>query len=145
MSFDEFMEGLFQHGTTPTPSVTPRPHSTPRLREKLRLTLEDRALSQTPSFMSSGLTLLSQLNEENSGYASADAIIELWEKNGILHGTQILEYLQFDANTKINLNDLSYAMEQELKTTEEDNATYQAAITSYQIELLHLKVIEIHD
>ena len=133
---------MFQHGSI-TPSVTPQPHSTPRQRDKLRISSlqmePDRSSNQTPSFGSSGVTLLSQLNEDGSGYATPESIIEMWEKHGVTHGTQILEYLQFDCGTKINLSDLSYALNQELKATEEDNATYQAALVSYQAELRHLK------
>ena len=35
--------------------------------------------------------------------------------------------------------DLSYALEQEMRSVEEDNATYQAAIASYEYELRFLK------
>ena len=130
---------MFQHGST-TP--TPRPLSASRQREKLRLSSfqmdPDRTTSQTPS---SGISLLSQLDEDDSGYASPDSIIEMWEKQGVPHGAQILEYLQFDTGNKINLDDLSYALNQELKATEEDNATYQAALASYQCQLKYLKTI----
>ena len=98
----------------------------------------DRTTSQTPS---SRISLLSQLDEDDSGYASPESIIEMWEKQGVPHGVQILEYLQFDTGNKINLDDLSYALNQELKATEEDNATYQAALASYQCELEYLKTI----
>ena len=134
-----FVQGLFQHGST-TP--TPRPFSASRQREKLRLSSfqmdPDRTTSQTPS---SGISLLSQLDEDHSGYVSPESIIELWEKQGVPHGAQILQYLQFDIGNKINLDDLSYALNQELKATEEDNATYQAALVSYQCELNYLKTI----
>ena len=134
-----FIQGLFQHGST-TP--TPRPLSASRQREKLRLSSfqmdPDRATSKTPS---SGISLLSQLDEEDSGYASPEAVIEMWEKQGVPHGAQILQYLQFDIRNKINLDDLSFALNQELKATEEDNATYQAALASYQCELKYLKTI----
>lgn len=53
--------------------------------------------------------------------------------------TCFIQYLQFDLNTKVNLADLTFAMEQELRGIEHDNATYQAAIMSYQQELRHLK------
>ena len=134
-----FVQGLFQHGSA-TP--TPRPLSASRQREKLRLSSfqmdPDRTTSQTPS---SGISLLSQLDEDHSGYVSPESIIELWEKQGVPHGAQILQYLQFDIGNKINIDDLSYALNQELKVTEEDNATYQAALASYQCELKYLKTI----
>ena len=137
-----FLQGLFQHGSA-TPIVTPRPHSTPHQRDKLRLSSfqmdQKISCSQTPSFTPSAITLLSILNKDGSGYATPESIIEIWEKHGVTYGAQILEYLQFDAGTKINLSDLSYALDQELKANEEDNATYQAAVVSYQVELRHLK------
>ena len=41
--------------------------------------------------------------------------------------------------SKICLADLSYVLEQELRQTEEDNATYQAALLSYTMELKYVK------
>ncbi len=52
-----------------------------------------------------------------------------------------LQYLQFDLNSKINLGELSYALEQELRLEEEDNACFQAAIASYQQELKYVKYV----
>ena len=47
----------------------------------------------------------------------------------------LLQYLQFDVGSKVSLADLSYALEQEMRTVEEDNATYQAALASVECEL----------
>lgn len=44
-------------------------------------------------------------------------------------------------NTKINLADLSYVLEQELHSVEEDNATYQAAIATYEHEQHYVKYV----
>ena len=44
-------------------------------------------------------------------------------------------------NTKINLADLSYVLEQELHSIEENNATYQAAIATYEHTLHYVKYV----
>ena len=51
------------------------------------------------------------------------------------------QFLQFDARAKLNLADLSYALEQELRGVEEDNACHQAALATYEHELRHLKSV----
>lgn len=51
------------------------------------------------------------------------------------------QYLQFDLNTKVNLGELSAALEQEVRSVEDDNATYQAALASFLMEVRHLKSV----
>ena len=50
-----------------------------------------------------------------------------------------LQYLQFETALKVNLAELSYLLEQELRTVDVDNAVYQAAVATYDFELRHLK------
>ena len=49
----------------------------------------------------------------------------------------MLQYLQFDAGIKVSLAELSYALEQELRGVEDDNATYHAALSSLETEIKH--------
>ena len=50
-----------------------------------------------------------------------------------------LQYLQFDTQRKVSLTELSYALEQELHSMEEDNAAYQAALATYEHEAKYLR------
>ncbi|KAK3610897.1 hypothetical protein CHS0354_017499 [Potamilus streckersoni] len=95
----------------------------------------------TPSLVPGSGTsgLFSLLDPEHTGFAKPDAIIDLWEKYNIHHGTDVLLALGIDLNTKVNLADLSYALEQELLNAEEQSLVYQASLASYQQELRHLK------
>ena len=47
--------------------------------------------------------------------------------------------LEFELNTKVSLGELTYALEQELYSVEEQNAIYQAAIATYQKEVQFLR------
>ncbi|KAL3873034.1 hypothetical protein ACJMK2_036196 [Sinanodonta woodiana] len=95
----------------------------------------------TPSLIpGSGMSgLFSLLDPEHTGFAKPEAIIDLWEKYNIHNGTDVLLALGIDLNTKVNLADLSYALEQELLNAEEQSLVYQVALASYQQELRHLK------
>lgn len=55
------------------------------------------------------------------------------------NGTDILVALGLDLNTKVNLSELSSALEQELLNLEDQSIVYQAATVSYQQEIRHLK------
>ena len=66
VSFQEFLHGLFQHGSPATPSTPGRSLSTPRSKLRMAVAGDDRI--QTPSFFSTGSGLFSVLDTENSGY-----------------------------------------------------------------------------
>ena len=51
----------------------------------------------------------------------------------------VLQYLEIDLHNKVNLADLSYALEHEMRTVEEESATYWAGFASCQQELQYLK------
>ncbi|CAH1791982.1 unnamed protein product [Owenia fusiformis] len=142
VSFHEFLHGLFQHGGPTMPSTPVRPLSStrkPKVSLQMSMNLDER--TQTPSILSvgEGAGIFSSLDPELTGYAKPDAIIDLWENLGIPNGAEILQALEFDLTLKVNLQELSYVLEQELLQVDEQNAIYQAAMATYQNELKYLK------
>ncbi|XP_056021041.1 ninein-like protein isoform X3 [Ostrea edulis] len=148
ISFEDFVGGVFQHNNggasqsrsrvgTPR-SLTPRTHSAQKKFRVLAAGAEERT---TPSLISgSGSSgLFTVLDDEHTGFAMPDGIIDLWEKYNITNGADILLALGFDLVTRINLADLSYHLEQEMLAADEENAIYQAAFASCQQEIIHLK------
>lgn len=51
----------------------------------------------------------------------------------------IFQALGFDLTTKVNLSELSQALEQEMLNAEDQTMIYHAATASYQQEIRHLK------
>lgn len=150
ISFDDFVGGVFQHNSggassgqsrsrvgTPR-SLTPRAHSA---QKKFRASTQGAEERTTPSLISgSGSSgLFTVLDDEHTGFAMPDSIIDLWEKYNVTNGADIILALGFDLVTRINLCDLSYLLEQEMMAADEENAIFQAAFASYQQEIIHLK------
>ncbi|XP_052701770.1 ninein-like protein isoform X6 [Crassostrea angulata] len=150
ISFDDFVGGVFQHNSggassgqsrsrvgTPR-SLTPRAHSA---QKKFRASAQGAEERTTPSLISgSGSSgLFTVLDDEHTGFAMPDSIIDLWEKYNVTNGADIILALGFDLVTRINLCDLSYLLEQEMMAADEENAIFQAAFASYQQEIIHLK------
>ncbi|XP_078313174.1 uncharacterized protein LOC111128949 isoform X3 [Crassostrea virginica] len=149
ISFEDFVGGVFQHnngGASSQPrsrvgtprSVTPRTHSA---QKKFRASTQGAEERSTPSLISgSGASgLFTVLDDEHTGFAMPESIIDLWEKYNITNGADILLALGFDLVTRINLCDLSYLLEQEIMAADEENAIFQAAFASYQQEIIQIK------
>ncbi|XP_033734383.1 ninein-like protein isoform X3 [Pecten maximus] len=145
VSFNEFLHGL-QHSAPacpPTPrslgTPTPRTHSAQKkIKVMASATAEERL---TPSIvLGTGVSgIFTTLDPTNTGFAMPDNIIDLWEKYNVTNGADILLALGFDLNTKVSLSELSSYLEQELINSDDQNAVYQAALSSYQQEIRHLK------
>ncbi|XP_060081776.1 ninein-like protein [Ylistrum balloti] len=145
VSFDEFLQGL-QHSAPacpPTPrslgTPTPRTHSAQKkIKVMASASAEERL---TPSIvLGTGVSgIFTTLDPTNTGFAMPDNIIDLWEKYNVTNGADILLALGFDLNTKVSLSELSSYLEQELINSDDQNAVYQAALSSYQQEIRHLK------
>lgn len=145
VSFNEFLHGL-QHSAPacpPTPrslgTPTPRTHSAQKkIKVMASASAEERL---TPSIvLGTGVSgIFTTLDPSNTGFAMPDNIIDLWEKYNVTNGADILLALGFDLNTKISLSELSSYLEQELINCDDQNAVYQAALSSYQQEIRHLK------
>ncbi|XP_064624042.1 ninein-like protein isoform X26 [Lineus longissimus] len=141
VSFDEFMNGLFQHGpahsTTPTraASTPPRPISSQK-KPRLHTSFDG---ASTPAAVTAGSGLFSQIDPEGSGYARPDRVVDYWDRLGLHEGSAILRHLDFDLHSKLNLSELSFALDQELSHADPGNASYQAAVLSYQHEMKYVK------
>ncbi|XP_052276394.1 ninein-like protein isoform X3 [Dreissena polymorpha] len=152
VSFKEFQEELFQHNT-PSSNHTP-PTNTSQLPPRSKGTTPTRSTSAqkklkfpgseerlTPSsVLGTGKTgLFSEIDPERTGFAKPEDITDWWEKNNVSSPADVLVELGFDLENKVNLSELTAALEQELLNVEDQSAVYQAATASYQQEMRHLK------
>ncbi|XP_078090073.1 ninein isoform X2 [Mustelus asterias] len=135
MRLEDFLYGIFKK-STPSSSSTPyrqlkRHHSQQPFDESGRRTA-------TPSAMTStiGLRLFSCL-DDGTGYTSADQILDTWQDEGIENGFEILKTLDFALYGKVNLTELTLALENELLITK--NGIHQAVLASFKNEIRHLK------
>ncbi|KAG7466178.1 hypothetical protein MATL_G00161930 [Megalops atlanticus] len=136
MSVQEFMSWVVEHCKPPTPSAsTPyrqlkRHHSTQPFDETGRRIA-------TPSAMTStiGLRLFSDL-DDGTGFTPVEYLLDAWLDDGIENSPEILQALDFNLNGKVNLSELTVALENELLITK--NGIYQAALASFKAEIRHL-------
>ncbi|XP_071079428.1 ninein-like protein isoform X2 [Haliotis cracherodii] len=155
VSFEELLKSFSQssRARSLTPSPRPsrsiqrsqRPVSTPTIRSlsaqrKLRLGSTPAERSVTPVVLTSGEVtgLFTALDPWHSGFAQPEDVIDLWEKHNIMNGADILTALDFDHDTKLNLSELSYALEQALANENLDAVSHAALVTCQQ-ELRHLR------
>ncbi|GCB69354.1 hypothetical protein scyTo_0005459 [Scyliorhinus torazame] len=132
VSLSEFLLGLFRHG--PVTSFPSTPYKQKYRRALYQTFHENRWRTSTPSFMSKtmGAQLFSGL-DDGTGYASPEQIIDMWQEDGIKNGQEILETLDFDVEEKVNLADLTKALENELLASK--NGIHQAALACYKNEI----------
>ncbi|GCB70789.1 hypothetical protein scyTo_0008676 [Scyliorhinus torazame] len=135
MRLEDFLYGIFKK-SVPSSGSTPyrqlkRHHSQQPFDESGRRTA-------TPSAMTStiGLRLFSCL-DDGTGYTSADQVLDTWQDEGIENGLEILKTLEFALYGKVNLTELTLALENELLITK--NGIHQAALASFKNEIRHLK------
>ncbi|XP_067847740.1 ninein isoform X2 [Heptranchias perlo] len=134
MRLEDFFYGIFKK-SAPSSASTPyrqlkRYHSQQPFDESGRRTA-------TPSAMTStiGLRLFSCL-DDGTGYTSADQILDTWQNEGIENGLEILKTLDFALYGKVNLTELTLALENELLITK--NGIHQAVLASFKNEIRHL-------
>ncbi|XP_037011177.2 ninein-like protein isoform X2 [Artibeus jamaicensis] len=134
VSLEEFQLGLFNHGPTSfLESSTP---------VKLRKFWSDYQVlkeggchtSTTSSLMSmcSGLHLFCSI-DNGTGFAFPEQLIALWAQEGIQNGKEVLQSLDFSVDEKVNLLELTWALENELMMIR--GATQQVALSCYRQEL----------
>uniref|UniRef100_A0A8C9I8V7 Ninein-like protein n=1 Tax=Piliocolobus tephrosceles TaxID=591936 RepID=A0A8C9I8V7_9PRIM len=80
----------------------------------------------------SSLRLFSSI-DDGSGFASPDQVLAMWTQEGIQNGREILQSLDFSVDEKVNLLELTWALDNELMTV--DSAVQQAALACYHQEL----------
>ncbi|VCX37629.1 unnamed protein product [Gulo gulo] len=134
VSLEEFQLGLFNHGPTSIPeSSTP---VKPSMSWSHYQVLEEGGCptATTSSLVSvcSGLRLLCSI-DDGTGFAVPEQLIALWAQEGIPNGREILQSLDFSVDEKVNLLELTWALENELMMV--GGATQQAALACYRQEL----------
>ncbi|XP_065491518.1 ninein [Caloenas nicobarica] len=136
MSIEDFFYGLFRNGKSLTPSA-----STPYRQLKRHLSMqsfdESGRRTTTPSAMPStlGFCLFSSL-DDGMGYGCVEGVLDCWHQEGIENSQDILKALDFSLDGKVNLSELTLALENELLITK--NGVHQAALASFKTEIRHL-------
>ncbi|KAM3871073.1 uncharacterized protein nin [Diretmus argenteus] len=134
MNVQEFVFRVVNHSKPPTPSAsTPyrqlkRHHSTQPFDEGGR-----RIASTMTSTI--GMRLFSTL-DDGSGYTPVEYILDAWMEEGVENSTEILQALDFSLDGKLNLSELTVALENELLVTK--NGIHQAALASFKAEIRYL-------
>ncbi|XP_047395931.1 ninein-like protein isoform X2 [Sciurus carolinensis] len=80
----------------------------------------------------SGLRFFSSV-DDGSGFAFPEQVIATWAREGIQNGREILQSLDFSMDEKVNLLELTWALDNELLTV--DGVVQQAALACYRQEL----------
>ncbi|GCC31197.1 hypothetical protein chiPu_0009654 [Chiloscyllium punctatum] len=130
VSRNEFLLGLFRHGSAVSVPSTPC-----KQRHRLHQNSKaNRCRTATPSLISNtvGLQLFSGL-DDGTGYAAPGQIISMWQEDGIKNSQEILKILDFDVEQKVNLAELTKALDNELLTSK--NGIHQAAFSCYRNEI----------
>nr|XP_055026353.1 ninein isoform X3 [Misgurnus anguillicaudatus] len=133
MDVQEFVSYIINHNKPPTPSAsTPyrnlkRHHSTQFDESGRRISC---ALSSTI-----GLQLFSVL-DDGSGHVPAETLLYRWMEEGVDNSSEILQALDFNLEDKVNLSELTVALENELLSTK--NSIHQAALVSFKAEIRYL-------
>ncbi|XP_035184880.1 ninein isoform X3 [Oxyura jamaicensis] len=136
MSVEDFFYGLLRNGKPLTPSA-----STPYRQLKRHLSMQsfDESGRRTagPTAMPStlGFCLFSSL-DDGMGYGCVEGILDCWHQEGVENSQDILKALDFSLDGKVNLTELTLALENELLITK--NSIHQAALASFKMEIRHL-------
>lgn len=126
ISFEEFLQGLFQHGDPEDLDSSLEKDKSSLFQEGSR---EDHQIST--SFISG---IFSCIDPNNTGYAEPSSILELWESLELPCGPQLLEDMGFNSTKKISLSELTSVLEEELNSNI-SSPLGQLAFLSYQNEL----------
>ncbi|XP_070605330.1 ninein isoform X6 [Erythrolamprus reginae] len=136
MSIEDFLYGLFKIGKPLPPSA-----STPYRQLKRHLSMQafDESGRRTtpPSAMTSTISFrVFSILDDGMGYAAVEQILDTWQEQGIENSQEILKALDFSLDGKINLAELTFALENELLIAK--NGIYQAALAAFKMEIRHL-------
>ncbi|XP_058535885.1 ninein-like protein [Ochotona princeps] len=138
VSLEEFQLGLFSHVP---PSLTETCSVVEPSRPWCHCQVPEESSCHTPTASSlvsvaSGLLLFSSI-DDGTGSAFPEQIIATLAQEGIHNGREILQSLDFRVDEKVNLLELSWALDNELLTVDGD--AQQAALACYRQELSFLQ------
>ncbi|KAG8444053.1 hypothetical protein GDO86_009298 [Hymenochirus boettgeri] len=133
VSFQEFQYGLFSHAPMPIAST---PLKQRRLWGCYQPMEDNSRMTATPSLLScfGGLHLFSSI-DDGTGFGNPEQILFIWEEEGIEDGKDVLMSLDFSMGDRVNLLDLTTALDNEVMATK--NRIHLAALASYKNELYH--------
>ncbi|XP_074174100.1 ninein-like protein isoform X2 [Rhinolophus sinicus] len=138
VSLEEFQLGLYNHGPTSLlESSTPVKLS--RSWSHYQVPEEGECHTTTTSSlvsMCSGPRLFCSI-DNGTGFAFPEQLIALWAQEGIQNGREVLQSLDFSLDEKVNLLELTWALENELMMV--SSTTQQAALACYRQELRFLQ------
>ncbi|XP_023107295.2 ninein-like protein isoform X3 [Felis catus] len=134
VSLEEFQLGLFNHGPTSLPesSTAIKPSMSWSHHQVLEEGSCQTATTSSLVSVCSGLRLLCSI-DDGTGFAFPEQLITLWAQEGIRNSREILQSLGFSVDEKVNLLELTWALENELMMV--GGATQQAALACYRQEL----------
>ncbi|XP_058506937.1 ninein-like protein isoform X5 [Solea solea] len=127
-------------GSTPVSCSTPvRPADLQKAPHRAQVLEDSSARSTSPSLLTAsvGQKVLSRLGD-GSGWTSPERVIAVWTEEGIRNSRDILQTLDFPLDERLNLTDLTLALDNELLVS--GNGIHQAALISYKNEIQHLQV-----
>ncbi|XP_062491562.1 ninein isoform X6 [Pezoporus occidentalis] len=136
MSIEDFFYGLFKNGKPLMPSA-----STPYRQLKRHLSMQSfdesgrRMITHSAMSSTIGFCLFSSL-DDGMGYGCVESVLDCWHQEGIENSQEILKALDFNLDGKVNLTELTLALENELLITK--NGIHQAALASFKMEIRHL-------
>ncbi|XP_058880088.1 ninein-like protein isoform X3 [Acipenser ruthenus] len=137
VSLSEFQRGLFRH--SPLSAHASSTPCKPRLKRALHQAFEESPhRTATPSLLCTitGPRLLSCIND-GTGYVNPEQVISIWREEGISNSKEILQTLEFRLDEKLNLSELTHALDNELLVSR--NGLHQAALVSYKNEIQFLQ------
>ncbi|KAK6489830.1 ninein-like protein [Huso huso] len=137
VSLSEFQRGLFRH--SPLSAHASSTPCKPRLKRALHQAFEESPhRTATPSLLCTitGPRLLSCIND-GTGYVNPEQVISIWREEGISNSKEILQTLEFRLDEKLNLSELTLALDNELLVSR--NGLHQAALVSYKNEIQFLQ------
>ncbi|XP_030212680.1 ninein isoform X3 [Gadus morhua] len=132
----EFVGRVVAHSQPPTPSSSTPYRQLKRLHSTQPFDEAGRRMTM-PSLMTSsiGLRLFSTL-DDGTGHAPVENLLDAWLGEGIENTSDILKALDFSLEGRVNLGQLTSALENELLVTR--NGLHQAALASFKAEIRHL-------
>uniref|UniRef100_A0A670HP66 Ninein-like protein n=1 Tax=Podarcis muralis TaxID=64176 RepID=A0A670HP66_PODMU len=139
VSLKEFQLGLFNHSSILCP-ISSTPLKLRCQRSPSHQIFKDR--STTPSFLSGSVALnLFSSIDDGSGFARPEQVVSIWAQEGVENCKEILKSLDFNMEERVNLLELSAALDEEI--TVPKSGLQQAAFASYRHELPQVEQISI--
>uniref|UniRef100_A0A674AG86 Ninein n=1 Tax=Salmo trutta TaxID=8032 RepID=A0A674AG86_SALTR len=133
MSVQAFTSWVLNHAKAPTPSASTPYRQLKRLHSSQPFDETGRRTSAMRSTIE--MRLFSTL-DDGTGSAPAEDILDAWMEEGIENSPEILQALDFNLEGKVNLSELTVALENELLMTK--NGIHQAALASFKAEIRYL-------